>query len=197
MHLAAVLHIFKYCHHKIFSTVVPEVPVCSAKSFTVQRLFSSMHFSVMAAYMSVWTDLKHSLWCMLAFLNVCTSFAAVWYGRPWSSSVWCSYAGYFDARLWWGLLFPCIHAVPLYIFPFVDELANMFACKMHVQFCLYIPIWWYHIHVHSTCFILPFPALPCFWPPELGCNYLWSDPCVWRSAMWGNTFSYLRGNALF
>jgi hypothetical protein len=39
-----------------------------------------------------------------------------------------------------GLPSLCIHAVPLYIFPVLDGLANMFACEMHVHSCLCIPV---------------------------------------------------------
>jgi hypothetical protein len=41
------------------------------------------------------------------------------------------------------LLFPCIRAIPLHLFPVLNELTNMmFACKRHVRSCSYIPIWW-------------------------------------------------------
>jgi hypothetical protein len=38
------------------------------------------------------------------------------------------------------LLFLCIHAIPVHIFPLLNELTNtMFACKMHVR-SSYIPV---------------------------------------------------------
>ena len=136
---------FKPCH-KIFS---PGAPLCSVKYSTVQHLFSSIHHSGLATDLSVWTDVKHSLMTLavntLPLLNACTTFTVVWYGRAWLSSVWCSCARYFDALCNGELLFPCIRAIPLHIFPVLNEFTNvMFACKMHEFSCSYIPIWWEH-----------------------------------------------------
>ena len=66
----------------------PSNPLCSANSVTVQRVLSSVHWSVMVSDMSLWKDTEHPLHCMLAVdtlptLHAITHLVSVWHIRVW------------------------------------------------------------------------------------------------------------------
>lgn len=68
------------------------LPVSSANSFAVQRLSCTIHCSLMAKDMSMWTDMQCPLQCMAALdtippANVCTHHESVQYGTARSPSV--------------------------------------------------------------------------------------------------------------
>jgi hypothetical protein len=146
---------------KFWNTVHPQIPDCSANSFSVQCLSPSIHCLVMATDMAVWKGWTLPLWCMsevnilqfwmsistLELFNMAADYHSVLHAALYGTST------HFCCT---ELPFLYMNTAPFYGFHLWMRSLNTFAHKIHVHSCTYTPIYWYQLQIHLHAFTLTY-----------------------------------------